>query len=120
MRFLLDESAEFRLAGFLKQQGYDVTAIAHDYPYALPDVDVLSIAHAERRILITNDRDFGDLIFRHNLPHAGVILFRIGSGNLAANESWLERVPSDHAGALADRAFLVVTSRGVRVRRAGR
>lgn len=42
MKFLLDESAEYRLATFLTDQGHDVTAIAHDYPHALTDVDVLN------------------------------------------------------------------------------
>ncbi len=64
MKFLLDESADFPLASFLKQLGHDVTAIAHDYPHALKDREVLSIAREEQRILIANDRDFGELIFR--------------------------------------------------------
>ena len=60
MRFLLDENAELRIAVFLPGLGHDVTAIPHDYPHAL----------RERRILITNDRDFGELIFREGLAHA--------------------------------------------------
>ncbi len=46
MRFLLDESAEFRIATFLSLAGHDVTAIAHDYPHALSDYDVLAIRQA--------------------------------------------------------------------------
>jgi predicted nuclease of predicted toxin-antitoxin system len=38
---------------------------------------VLAIATAEQRVLLTNDKDFGELIFRRRLPHAGVILFRL-------------------------------------------
>jgi predicted nuclease of predicted toxin-antitoxin system len=53
MRFLLDESAEARLAAFLTARGHDAT-----------------------RILITNDKDFGELVVRERHPHAGVILFR--------------------------------------------
>lgn len=67
MRFLLDESADFPLAAFLKIQGHDVTAIAHDYPHALKDQEVLAIARQEQRILITNDRDFGELLVRQRL-----------------------------------------------------
>ena len=77
MNFLLDESAEFRLAALLQQHGHYVKAIAHDYPSGLPDRQVLAIAKNEQRILITNDRDFGELIFRQRMPHAGVILFRL-------------------------------------------
>lgn len=45
MRFLLDENAEVRIAVFLKEAGHDVTAIAFDYPHALSDREVLSVAH---------------------------------------------------------------------------
>ena len=84
MWFLLDESADFPLAAYLTALGHDVTAIAHDYPHALPDTDVLAIATRERRILITNDRDFGELIVRRHYPHHGVILFRPVQAALAA------------------------------------
>lgn len=80
MKFLLDESTEYRIAAFLTDQGHDVAAIAHDYPAALPDGEVLAIAKREQRILITNDADFGELVFRHKQRHSGVILFRMGSG----------------------------------------
>ncbi len=69
MRVLLDESAEFRIAAYLQRRGHDVTAIAHDYPASLSDRDVLTIAYQEGRILITNDRDFGELIFHEQQPH---------------------------------------------------
>jgi predicted nuclease of predicted toxin-antitoxin system len=78
MRFLADESLERRVALFLRSLGHDVSIIGVDHPRSLPDEEVLRIAHRERRILITNDRDFGELIFRQRLPHRGVIYFRLG------------------------------------------
>ena len=56
MRFLLDESADFRLLKYLTDNGHDVTAISRDYPQSLSDMEVLSIAVQEQRILITRDR----------------------------------------------------------------
>lgn len=115
MRFLLDESAEFRIATHLKRPGHDVTAIAHDYPHALKDLDVLAIASGEVRILITNDRDFGELIFREARPHAGVILLRLGNTDGEDKARRLEAVLSQHAQDLGH--FLVVGPQRVRVRR---
>jgi|SRR5579875_40933 len=69
MKFLLDESADYPLAQFLRDLGHDVTAIAHEHPHALKDAEVLKIAVSERRVLITNDRDFGELVFRRRLGH---------------------------------------------------
>ena len=116
MRFLLDENVEFRIAIMLAADGHDVTAIAHDYPHALRDAEVLALATAENRILITNDRDFGELIFRERQPHTGVIYFRLGlAAPVEEKVGWLRRTLASHADQLDQ--FLVVTPRGVRVRR---
>ena len=117
MKFLLDESADFPLAAFLRNQGHDVTAIAHDYPHALSDREVLAIAVAESRILITNDNDFGELIFRRRLAHAGVVLFRLGAESLQTKQLWLSYVLANHAQELQH--FIVITDSGVRVRKTG-
>lgn len=68
MRFLFDQSTDRRLAMYLKELGHDVTVVALDYPPSLPDEQVLGIALQEQRILVTEDRDFGELIFRRHLP----------------------------------------------------
>ena len=115
MRFLLDESADYPLARFLTDKGHDVTAIAHKYPHALKDREVLEIAVQEQRILITNDRDFGELIVRRQLPHAGVILFRLHDEDLRTKQAWLDYVLARHAQDLQH--FIVITDRKVRVRR---
>jgi predicted nuclease of predicted toxin-antitoxin system len=115
MRFLLDQNAEARIATFLNQLGHDATRVARDYPAGLPDERVLEIAHREQRVLLTNDKDFGELIIRNNLPHAGVILFRFPLDATAQQKiAALERLLATH-GTRLDR-FLVVTPRGVRVR----
>jgi predicted nuclease of predicted toxin-antitoxin system len=68
MRFLLDESADARLAPCLRGLGHDVTRLTVDYPAGLPDPRVLAIAAAEGRVLLTNDRDFGELVFPRRRP----------------------------------------------------
>lgn len=110
MRFLLDESAPLRLAGHLQSLGHDVQSIAQDYQTALDDPYVLQIAHRERRILITGDRDFGALIFRHQLPDAGVLYFRLHNRQLPAWIARLDAALRDHADDLAHQRFLVVAA----------
>jgi predicted nuclease of predicted toxin-antitoxin system len=114
MRFLLDESTEYRVASFLRDRGHDVTAVAHDYPAALLDEEVLEIARREERVLVTNDRDFGELVFRLGLPHNGVIFFRLPAATVDVKISQLERILASHADDL--RHFLVVGEKTVRVR----
>lgn len=114
MKFLLDENVEFRLRAFLEDT-HDVTAIASDYPQALSDKDVLAIAFSEQRILITNDKDFGELVFSHNQPHAGVILFRLSPSTTSEEKIVrLKEVLVTYAQKLDK--FIVITPRGVRIR----
>jgi predicted nuclease of predicted toxin-antitoxin system len=79
MKFLLDQSTDARLGTYLRKLGHDVTRVATDYPAGLLDPKILSLARAEGRILITDDRDFGEWVFRFKLPHAGVIFLRLGT-----------------------------------------
>lgn len=55
MGFLLDPSAEARIATFLTSLGHDATRVARDDPAGIPDEQVLAIANRERRVLIAND-----------------------------------------------------------------
>ena len=64
MRLLVDASSDARLVLYLQSLGHDATRIGTHYPADLPDWEVLAIAHREGRILITDDRDVGELIFR--------------------------------------------------------
>jgi predicted nuclease of predicted toxin-antitoxin system len=112
MRFLLDENADIRIVGYLRGLGHDVTTMTN---YGAPDEDVIALAHAEHRILITNDRDFGELVIRQHQLHSGVILFRLRSVTLAAKIAALDRVLNEHAEGLSQ--FLVVTEHGIRIRR---
>ena len=115
MRFLLDQSAEARIATFLASQDHDATRIARDYPAGLPDEQVLAIAQREGRILIANDKDFGELVFRRRRPHAGVILFRFPLDATAQEKiDALACLLTTHPAQL-DRC-LVVSPSGVRVR----
>ena len=115
MRFLLDQSAEARIGVFLVSLGHDATRVGKDHPPGLPDDQVLAIAVTEGRILITNDRDFGELIFRQHLPHAGVIYFRFPLDSTADQKiASLQTLLFTHERDLG--RFLTVTPRGVRVR----
>ena len=115
MKFLLDESAEYRLHPFLQKLGHDIKAIAYDYPNALTDRDMLDIAIDENRILITNDKDFGELIFRQRFYHRGIILFRLRGANVQTKQKRLQEVLTAYKDQL--KHFLVITPKSVRIRK---
>ncbi|HTE85271.1 MAG TPA: DUF5615 family PIN-like protein [Dehalococcoidia bacterium] len=114
MRFLLDQNFDRRLVPRLREAGHDVAVVGIHHTPGLPDVDVLMAAHQEGRILLTNDRDFGDLVVRRCIPHAGVIYLRMRRSTAEAKWQRLSQVLHDNADSLS--RFLVVTDGEVRVR----
>lgn len=110
MRFVLDEGVSIRLGIHLQALGHDATAVGK----SIEDRHILEIATTERRIVLTNDKDFGDLIFRDRLPHAGVILFRLGYVPLDVRIAYLERALNDYTDHMHD--FIVISHRDIRVR----
>ena len=115
MKFLFDQSADFRLIPHLRQLGHDVHVISRDYPPGLPDEDVLEIARKEKRILVVADRDFGELIFHQGLVSAGVIFFRLPGAKLQTKIDQFNTVLTEHTDDLERGEFLVVTPGQIRV-----
>ena len=75
MRFLADESCDAAVSRALRAAGHDVANVIDIAPRA-DDESVLQIAVSERRILLTEDKDFGRLVFEAGAGSAGVILIR--------------------------------------------
>jgi predicted nuclease of predicted toxin-antitoxin system len=115
MKFLFDQSADFRLIPHLQALGHDASAISRNYSHGLADADVLAIAQKEQWILLVADRDFGELIFHQGLSHAGVIFFRLPGASLQTKVERLNRVLDEHAEALERGAFVVVSPGRIRV-----
>jgi len=75
MRFVADESCDFAVVRALRSGGHDVLAIAEISP-RIGDEEVLKHARDEKRVLLTEDTDFGELVYAEGLGSSGVILFR--------------------------------------------
>lgn len=78
MRFLADESCDFGLVRALRGAGHDVHAVAELQPRAT-DEEVLALAVGAKRVLLTEDKDFGQLVYADERATAGVILLRFPS-----------------------------------------
>jgi predicted nuclease of predicted toxin-antitoxin system len=75
LRFLADESCDFAVVRALRGKEYDVLA-ASEYMQRSVDKDLIEQAYQENRILLTEDKDFGWLVFASHSLSAGVILIR--------------------------------------------
>jgi predicted nuclease of predicted toxin-antitoxin system len=78
VRFVADESCDFAVVRALRASGHDVVAIAEISP-RLSDQKVLALAHDEMRVLVTENKDFGELVYASKLRTSGVVLLRFAA-----------------------------------------
>src|SRR5438874_7638165 len=112
MKLLVDECTGPAVALWLEQQGHDVFSV-YSQARGIDDDKVLEIAQVDGRILITNDRGFGDKIFRERRPHHGVVFLRLANERAANKIRVLNRLLDSYSDALIDQ-FVVATETRVR------
>jgi predicted nuclease of predicted toxin-antitoxin system len=76
VRWLADECIDAGSISHLRAAGHDVLYMAELAP-SVSDAEVMARARSEQRILLTEDKDFGDLVFRRGLSVTGIVLLRI-------------------------------------------
>lgn len=114
MNLLADEGVEASVVARLRQDGHEVLYIA-DLEPGIPDDVFLSRANANSALLLTADKDFGELVFRLRRVHAGVILLRLAGLSLEAKAD-LVAVAIQERGTQFTKAFTVISPGVIRLR----
>jgi predicted nuclease of predicted toxin-antitoxin system len=112
VKFVVDECTGPKVAKWLRQEGHDAISIFDDARGA-DDDRVLELAYNDSRVLVTSDKDFGELVFREKRPHHGIVLLRLIDQSAANSIAALERV--FQAGHPLVDQFIVVTESGIRI-----
>lgn len=112
MRFLVDENTGPTVAEWLHEQGHDVFSV-YEMARGMDDDHVVEKAFTENCILITNDKDFGEQVYREQKPHHGIVLLRLEDERAASKIEVLQRLLNSHADRLPNH-FVVVTEKTVR------
>lgn len=115
MKILADENIEGEIIAALRQAGYAVLDIKELSP-GVADHNVLEIATDLGSILLTNDKDFGELVYRNKLVSNGVLLLRFGKLEIGERIELLLGLLEER-GSLIVGAFTVITTTGVRIRK---
>ena len=97
----------------LTDLGHDVLSAREIDPRAT-DEALLALANRERRVLVTEDKDFGELVFVRRMKHPCVVRF-VGM-RVAEQVTAMRELIEHHAEAMRMRALIVVTQRRVRIR----
>jgi len=113
IKFFVDESAGYGLVEWLESQGFAVMCVIRT-EQGLPDQDVLSRCFAGGYVLITADKDFGDLVFRQYKPHHGVVLLRLADARVPQKIEAMRKLLAHHSDKLQDN-FCIVTDKAVRI-----
>jgi len=115
MRFLVDECTGPAVASWLRAQNHEVFSV-YEEARGMDDDDVINKACTERMILITNDKDFGEMVHREGRSHEGVVLLRLQDERSASKIAVLRQLLERCSDQLAGR-FVVVTETHVRIGR---
>ena len=116
MKLLANENFPYASIFYLRSKGYDVFSISIDNP-SIKDSEVMKITMYEERVILTFDRDYGELIFHHNYkPECGVIYLRFDEYEPHQPGAIVEQILQNDEIDLS-RALTVVDIRGIRQRK---
>lgn len=112
MRFLVDECTGPTVANWLRMKGHEIFSVFND-ARGMSDDDVYAKALDENWILVTNDKDFGEIVFRERRPHHGIIFLRLDDERAVNKIEILRLLLANHADKLSGH-FVTVTEKKVR------
>ncbi len=115
MILVCDESVDAAIVATLRRNGLEVLYVAEMAP-SLSDDRVLAEASSRGAVLVTGDRDFGELVFRQGRASAGIILIRLSGLSGEQKASIVSRAITEHASELVS-AFSVISPGRLRIRR---
>ena len=115
LRFLADESCDFSVVRGLRQAGFDVLAVS-EVATRSDDLQLIKQATVESRILLTEDKDFGWLVYASHENSAGVILIRFPGNARSMLSGAIVNLINDQSRELTN-SFVVVQPGYIRIRR---
>ena len=113
MRFIVDECTGPKVAQWLRDQNYEVFSVFNEMR-GIDDETILQKAFRENWILITNDKDFGEKVYREHFPHHGIVFMRLSDERTKIKIEVLRLLLENYADKLPDQ-FVVVTETQVRI-----
>ena len=76
LKFLVDVGVGKKVEEYLLEKKYD-TKVVRLFDQRMPDQEIIRLAALEKRIVITMDKDFGELVYHSSMDHCGILLLRL-------------------------------------------
>lgn len=112
IKFIADVNVEKKIVDYLSENRYDVKWVP-DYNCEILDEGLFNLANAEQRILITNDKDFGELTFLQKKLSTGIILMRVKGQRAEDKVKLVKKLLQKHNDKLLNH-FVVITKKKFR------
>jgi predicted nuclease of predicted toxin-antitoxin system len=112
MRFLVDECTGPAVANWLRKKGYEVFSV-YEESRGMDDECIIRKAFSENWILVTNDKGFGEKVYRERRLHKGIVLLRLDDERASNKIETIRRLLEGYGDRLADQ-FVTVTEKQVR------
>jgi predicted nuclease of predicted toxin-antitoxin system len=114
VNFLADAHISRTMVAMMRDSGHDCLDSAA-IPPRMPDVDVLRMAANDGRIVVTSDKDFGELVFVHGIACPGVVLIRVALADEKDRVAHVRRLWPTVLSRLPG-SFVTITASGIRAR----
>ena len=115
LKFLVDVGVGEKVEDFLYKSGYDILSVRKLNP-RMSDSEIINIAAKDNRIVITMDKDFGELIYNSGLIHKGILLLRTENCSGDKKAKILSEILINYSSELEEN-FCVFSKDRLRIRR---
>ena len=118
LRFLIDVGVGIGIEKYLRQVGYNTKAVREIDP-RLEDEAIIRTAVSENRMVVTMDKDFGELVYHSSMEHCGVLLLRLENANGSEKLKIVKHIMENYSSQIKN-CFCVFQNDKFRIRRINR
>ena len=118
LKFLVDVGVGKKVEEFLLEKSYDTKAV-RSLDQRMPDQEIIRLAALENRIVITMDKDFGELVYHSGMDHCGILLLRLEDASGSEKRQVIDEILTKHADNIKNN-FCVYQNKKFRFRKLSR
>ena len=118
LKFLVDVGVGKKVEAYLLEKRYDTKAV-RSLDQRMPDQEIIRLAALEKRIVITMDKDFGELVYHSGMDHCGILLLRLEDATGSEKRQVIDEILTKHADNIKNN-FCVYQNKKFRFRKLSR
>ncbi len=117
LKFLVDVGVGKGIETYLREEGYDTKAVRDINP-RMSDQEIIRLAVSQNRMVVTMDKDFGELVYHSSMEHRGVLLLRLEDATGAEKLQIIKHIIKNYRSRIID-CFCVFQNDRLRIRKMG-